>query len=832
MSMMMAKSRLSGGYFGNALDTAGESEGSGSSGRIDTEITVSEDSSIPARKCISLNSSRHDVFGAPMQVVPLSNMPLSHRKDLGQRLRSELEQIRLLQKKIEQQRTTAVVLSSSSDILSCSNGNNGHRVERDKKPAMSSSAPRNKAKPGNKNQKPRGWNRGSSGKFESAVQSASPSTANAMLMKDCELLLKRLMNHQYAWVFNTPVDVVKLNLPDYFTIIKRPMDLGTVKNKLASGEYAGPLEFADDVKLTFSNAMDYNPSGNDVHLMADTLNKYFELRWKAIEKKLQKSDFLPLPANPDNSEGVKTKRQAPLSKKRKIASLPPQPEVMPPTKKVMSDQEKHDLGRELESQLGEMPMHIIDFLKEHSSNGRECGDDEIEIDIDDLSDDTLFTLRKLLDEFLQKKQKNKAKVEACEVEVLNDSGPSNSSLQPFKGNDPADEEVDIGGNEPPVSSYPHVEIEKDTTYGMNKSLSPGSSNGNVDFIFTKVYELIFIQWCSTVNPIPDVGMFNNQIAAFPISDGVLLNGGTMDAMAECMVDFFANHRIPPSAIDNIGYVVSHPILGIEYTDSDSSSDSEADDVKARPANAAKAPENLGSEAQLDEMTMAAASLERNQSVSGLDQLDDNSQHKPSSFDSDCQQDGDSAATERQFSPDKLYRAAVLKKRFLDTILKAREKTLTQGEKGDPEKLRQEREKLEMEQKKEKARLQAEAKAAEDARKQAEEEAAAEARRKRELEREAARQALLQMEKTVEINENSRILEDLELLRAVPTEQLPSSVDETSPAHSQDGLGSFKFGSSNPLEQLGLYIKADDEEEEGEPPCIPNPVNDVEEGEID
>jgi len=44
---------------------------------------------------------------------------------------------------------------------------------------------------------------------------------------------------------------------------------------------------------------------------------------------------------------------------------------------------------------------------------------------------------------------------------------------------------------------------------------------------------------------------------------VLLNGGTMDAMAECMVDFFANRRIPPSAIDNIGYVVSHPILGIE-----------------------------------------------------------------------------------------------------------------------------------------------------------------------------------------------------------------------------------------------------------------------------
>jgi hypothetical protein len=35
-----------------------------------------------------------------------------------------------------------------------------------------------------------------------------------------------------------------------------------------------------------------------------------------------------------------------------------------------------------------------------------------------------------------------------------------------------------------------------------------------------------------------------------------------------------------------------------------------------------------------------------------------------------------------------------------------------------------------------------------------------------------------------------------------------------------------------LEQLGLYMKVDDEEEEAEPPSVPNPVKDVEEGEID
>ncbi|KAL2320248.1 hypothetical protein Fmac_029217 [Flemingia macrophylla] len=735
---MMAKSRLSGGYYGNAVERGGETEGSGSSGRMDTQISVSEDSAIPARKCISLNSRGNDAFGVPMQVVPLSNLSPFQRKDLVDRLSSELERIRVFQKRIEQRRMNGVTLSSSCDIVSFSNGNNGPRMER--KPSMSSSVPGSKVKPLGQSQKPRGWNRGSSGKFVSASWSSTPSAANALLMKDCESLLKRLMGHQYGWVFNTPVDVVKLNLPDYFNIIKHPMDLGTIKGKIAAGVYAGALEFADDVRLTFSNAMTYNPRGTDVHFMADTLSKYFELRWKAIEKKLPRRDAVPLPSKPETCEDAKTTRLMPPSKKRKMTSLPSQPVAMPPAKRVMSDQERHNLGRELESLMGEMPMHIIDFLKENCSSGGECGEDEIEIDIDDLREDTLFTLRKLLDEFLQEKQKNKTKIEVREIEVLNDSGPSNSSLLPVKGNDLDDEEVDIGGNEPPFSSYPPVEIEKDAACRINCS-SSGSSG----------------------------------------------------------------------------------------TDSSDSSDSESDDDKSSPA---KGPENMGSGAQMVENSRASDTSGRNQSVSGLDKLEDKSQQKASFSSSDCHQDGGCGPMERKVSPDKLYRAALLKNRFADTILKAREKTLAQGEKSDPEKLRQHKEKLEMERQREKARLQAEAKAAEEARKRAEAEAAAEARRKRELEREAARQLLLQMEKTVEINENSGFLEDLELLRAVPAEQLPSSVGETSPDNSQDGMGSFKFGGGNPLEQLGLYIKVDDEEEEGDPTCVPNPVNDIEEGEID
>ncbi|CAF2126743.1 unnamed protein product [Brassica napus] len=61
----------------------------------------------------------------------------------------------------------------------------------------------------------------------------------------------------------------------------------------------------------------------------------------------------------------------------------------------------------------------------------------------------------------------------------------------------------------------------------------------------------------------------------------------------------------------------------------------------------------------------------------------------------------------------------------------------------------------------------------------------------------------------------------------------TSVDETSPQRGLDTLGSFNFRGINPLEQLGLYMKQDEDEEEPEaPPNVPRLAADMEEGEID
>ena len=96
-------------------------------------------------------------------------------------------------------------------------------------------------------------------------------------------LLSALMEHPMAWIFNTPVDPVKLNLPDYFDYIKRPMDLGTIRKRLDSNQYRTLKAFIYDVRLVWSNALAYNPPGTEVHQLAWQFSQRFEEAVARIE---------------------------------------------------------------------------------------------------------------------------------------------------------------------------------------------------------------------------------------------------------------------------------------------------------------------------------------------------------------------------------------------------------------------------------------------------------------------------------------------------------------------------------------------------------------------
>ena len=96
--------------------------------------------------------------------------------------------------------------------------------------------------------------------------------------KKCLGVLKALQRNPRAGPFLMPVDWKALQLPQYPKMIKHPMDLGTVETKLLGGSYKTIRDWADDVKLVWSNACTFNTEGSDVFELATQLSHDFEGR--------------------------------------------------------------------------------------------------------------------------------------------------------------------------------------------------------------------------------------------------------------------------------------------------------------------------------------------------------------------------------------------------------------------------------------------------------------------------------------------------------------------------------------------------------------------------
>jgi bromodomain-containing protein 8 len=81
--------------------------------------------------------------------------------------------------------------------------------------------------------------------------------------KSILMVLHNISAHKHATVFMNPVrdDIA----PGYKNVVKRPMDLSTIKKNIENGTIKATIEFQRDVMLMFTNAIMYNASNHEVH---------------------------------------------------------------------------------------------------------------------------------------------------------------------------------------------------------------------------------------------------------------------------------------------------------------------------------------------------------------------------------------------------------------------------------------------------------------------------------------------------------------------------------------------------------------------------------------
>ncbi|XP_040042499.2 CREB-binding protein isoform X1 [Gasterosteus aculeatus] len=113
--------------------------------------------------------------------------------------------------------------------------------------------------------------------------SSSPSQSRRKIFKPEELrqALMPTLESLYrqdpeSLPFRQPVDPMLLGIPDYFDIVKCPIDLSTIKRKLDTGQYQEPWQYVEDVWLMFNNAWLYNRKTSRVYKYCSKLAEVFE----------------------------------------------------------------------------------------------------------------------------------------------------------------------------------------------------------------------------------------------------------------------------------------------------------------------------------------------------------------------------------------------------------------------------------------------------------------------------------------------------------------------------------------------------------------------------
>jgi len=128
----------------------------------------------------------------------------------------------------------------------------------------------------------------------------------------CINITHSLQYHSNALPFLNPVDPELLNIPDYFTVIKHPMDLSTIMKKIKGNKYSDINDYISDVELMFNNCFTYNPPANPVHIAGLALREYFIEQLRKLSPEVQA--LLKILAREDNGEylyvnGKRAKRQ-------------------------------------------------------------------------------------------------------------------------------------------------------------------------------------------------------------------------------------------------------------------------------------------------------------------------------------------------------------------------------------------------------------------------------------------------------------------------------------------------------------------------------------------
>ncbi|KAK9241039.1 Bromodomain-containing protein [Lipomyces kononenkoae] len=254
-------------------------------------------------------------------------------------------------------------------------------------------------------------------------------------LKFCQTVLKELTSKKYesfSFPFLQPVDPVALNCPSYFKVIKKPMDISTIQNKLNTNQYESGAEFEEDIRLMFRNCYKFNPDASPVNIMGHRLEAVFDKKWeekpapppssdKRTSDSADESEFSEEESDEEEEDPSdktisyleqqllamqnqlsmmkKLKKDSSKKKKKEKTSKKSAPrkrksstgQTTAPLPHVSYDMKK-ELSEKITTLSGQKLTHVVKMIHESMPHLKKAGQEEIELDVDQLDPVTLMKL--------------------------------------------------------------------------------------------------------------------------------------------------------------------------------------------------------------------------------------------------------------------------------------------------------------------------------------------------------------------------------------------------------------------------------------------------------
>ena len=240
---------------------------------------------------------------------------------------------------------------------------------------------------------------------------------DAYQTRRCLRVIDDLLDMHISVMFAQPVDPERDGIPNYFQIIRRPMDLGTVRKKLEDGSYSSVAQWKEDVELIWENCYKCNGRPHP-NVIVSILAKHLQLMFnKATEKitddpkrdwletldmlkadvdRITKKPTVPPPKPPSNKQ-MATRQHSDRDTRKSHAAAPaaaraPKPKTLTQDEIVELMQRVNDLADDFQVQ------QVFQLIRTHEPH-LATNSEELEIDVNKLKPGTLVALRDLVVSF-------------------------------------------------------------------------------------------------------------------------------------------------------------------------------------------------------------------------------------------------------------------------------------------------------------------------------------------------------------------------------------------------------------------------------------------------